>query len=56
MRITQYEIDLMKKIEQTKDAETAKTLKRKLKRFHRRRLNKGLNINPLSGQQLFNFL
>jgi len=34
MKITQYEIDLMKKIEQAKDAETAKTLKRKLKRLH----------------------
>lgn len=54
MKITQYEIDLMKEIEQAKDAETAKIFKRKLKRFHRLRLNKGLNINPLSSQQIFN--
>lgn len=37
MKITQYEIDLMKKIEQAKDAETAKTLKRELRRLHRQK-------------------
>lgn len=37
MKITQYEIDLMKEIEQAKDAETAKTFKRKLRRRHRQK-------------------
>ena len=33
MKIAQYEIDLMKEIAQAEDSETAKTFKRKLKRF-----------------------
>lgn len=37
MKITQYEIDLMKEIEQAEDAETAEMLKRKLRRVQRYR-------------------
>lgn len=37
MKLKQYERQLIREIEQAKDAETAKTFKRKLRRRHRQK-------------------
>lgn len=50
MKISEYELEILKKLQGIKNEETARKLVKKIKRFQNKKLKNSRNVNPMGSQ------
>ncbi len=50
MKISKYELEILKRLQRVENEETARKLVKKIKRFQNKKLKNSRNVNPIGSQ------